>query len=82
MKGKMIFMKDVDILKDILENRISNQKLYNNNILNVRNPELRQMYTQLRDDETRAVVNLQQKIARFGASTGIIGKIFPTKPTY
>jgi hypothetical protein len=82
MKGKAILMKDVDILKDILENRISNQKLYNHNILNVRNPELRQMYTQLRDDETRAVVNLQQKIARFGAPTGIITKIFPTKPTY
>ena len=75
-------MKDVDILKDILENRISNQEFYNHNLLCVRNPELKQMYTQFRDDETRAVVKLQQKIARLEAPTGIISKIFPTKPTY
>ncbi|OPZ84794.1 MAG: hypothetical protein BWY74_04097 [Firmicutes bacterium ADurb.Bin419] len=75
-------MKDVDILKDLLENRISNQELYNHNLLTVRNPELRQMYTQFRDDETRAVVKLQQKIARLEAPTGIISKMFPTKPNY
>jgi hypothetical protein len=75
-------MKDVDILKDILETRISNQILYNHNLLNVRNPDLRQVYTQLRDDETRAIVRLQQKIAGLEAPTGIISKIFPTKPTY
>ncbi len=75
-------MKDVDILKDILESRISNQELYNHNLLMLKNPELRQMYTQLRDDETRAVVKLQQKIARLEAPTGIISRMFPTKPTY
>lgn len=82
IEGIMNNMKDVDILKDILENRVSNQMLYNHNILIIRNPELRQMYTQLREDETSAVIKLQQKIARLEAPTGIISKIFPTKPTY
>lgn len=75
-------MKEVDILKDILQSRISNQVYYNENLINIRNPEVRQVYTQLRDDEMRAIVKLQQKIQRLEAPPGIISKIFPTKPSY
>lgn len=75
-------MKDVDILKDILYLRMSNQELYNHYLLNVRNPVLIQTYTQLRDDETRAVIKLQQKIAKIEVTKGIISKIFPEKPSY
>lgn len=75
-------MEPIDILKDLLQYRISNQKFYNDNLITIRNPELRQMFTQLRDDEMRAVVKLQQKIERFQASSGIISKLFPTRPKY
>lgn len=75
-------MKEADILKDILQYRISNQKSYNENLIEIRNPEIRQVFTQMRDDEMRAIVKLQQKIERLEASTGIIAKIFPTRQQY
>lgn len=76
-------MKREDILKDILEYRITNQKVYNENLLLIQNPELKHIFTQLRDDETRAVAKLQQLIKReLNFSTGIIAKIFQTKAKY
>ena len=75
-------MKEVDVMKDILQNRISNQLFYNNSIIDLRNPEIRQLYTQMRDDEMRSIVNLQQKIQRLEAPEGIISIIFPTKPKF
>jgi len=72
----------VYILKDILQSRISNQIFYNNKLITIRNPEVRQVLTQLRDDEMRAIVKLQQKIDRLQNTSGIISKIFPTKPRY
>lgn len=75
-------MDQVDILKDLLQHRISNQMYYNENLITIRNPEVRQVFTQLRDDEMRAIVKLQQKIERLQASPGIISKVFPAKPRY
>ncbi|NLI58012.1 MAG: hypothetical protein GX387_05750 [Clostridium sp.] len=75
-------MEVVDILKDILQNRISNQIFYNKNLIIMRNPEVRQLLTQLRDNEMRAIVKLQQKIDRLQDASGIISKIFPTKARY
>ncbi|MCX7749618.1 MAG: hypothetical protein N2645_22405 [Clostridia bacterium] len=75
-------MKEADILRDILQHRISNQVYYNENIINIRNPEVRQLFTQARDDEMRAIVKLQQKIERLEANPGIIAKMFPTKKRY
>jgi rubrerythrin len=75
-------MKELDILKDILQYRISNQTSYNEDLINVRNPEVRQIFTQMRDDEMRGIVKLQQKIERLEAAPGIISKIFPTKKHY
>ncbi|MGE5415352.1 MAG: hypothetical protein ACM3UZ_01040 [Acidobacteriota bacterium] len=75
-------MKEIDVIKDLLQNRISNQVFYNDNLINIRNPELRQVYTQLRDDEMRSIVKLQQKVQRLEAPTGIISKIFPSKKKF
>lgn len=77
-----MFLDQVDMLKDLLQYRISNQIFYNENLITIRNPEVRQVFTQLRDDEMRAIVKLQQKIERLQASPGIVSKIFPTKPRY
>ncbi|KUO72860.1 MAG: hypothetical protein APF77_00340 [Clostridia bacterium BRH_c25] len=75
-------MEDIDILKDILQYRIINQVSYNENLVNVRNPEVRYTFTQLRDDEMRDIVKLQQKIERNKGSVGIIAKIIPKRPKY
>lgn len=75
-------MEDIDILKDILQYRIINQISYNENLINVRNPEVRYTFTQLRDDEMRDIVRIQQKIERNKEALGIIAKIIPKKPKY
>lgn len=75
-------MKEIDIYKDLLYFRISNQVYYNRNIIDIRNPEVRQLFTQLRDDEMRAVVKLQQKLEKLESPPGIIAKIFPTKAKF
>jgi hypothetical protein len=72
-------MKDRDILEDILEHKINNQIHYNENILTNKNPEARHVFTQARDDETRDIVRLQQKLERIRSNTSIIGKIFFSK---
>ena len=75
-------MKETEIYKDILQYRISSQSFYNENLVTARNPEIRQIFTQLRDDEMRAVMKLQQRIDRLEASSGIVARIFPAKPKY
>lgn len=75
-------MKEIDIFKDLLQYRWLNQRQYNEDLLTVRNPEIRQVLTQLRDDELRAVVKLQQRIDRLEASPGVIARIFPTRERY
>lgn len=75
-------MEDVDILKDILQYRIINQVSYNENLVNVRNPEVRYVFTQLRDDEMRDIIRIQQKIERNKGASGLIAKIIPNRPKY
>jgi len=75
-------MEDIDILRDILQYRIINQVSYNENLINIRNPEVRHTFTQLRDDEMRDIVRLQQKIERNKGTAGIIAKIVPKRPKY
>ncbi|MGE5405691.1 MAG: hypothetical protein ACM3PP_12215 [Candidatus Saccharibacteria bacterium] len=75
-------MKEIDVIKDILQTRISNQVFYNDNLINIKNPELRQVFTQLRDDEMRSIVKLQQKVTRLESPVGIISKIFPGKKKF
>lgn len=75
-------MDEINALKDILQSRISNQVFYNENLIQIRNPEIRQVFTELRDDEMRAIVKLQQRIHRLDASPSIVSKIFPTRSRY
>ncbi|NLM10215.1 MAG: hypothetical protein GX213_05455 [Clostridiaceae bacterium] len=72
-------MTELDILNDLLEYRMMLQKWYNHALLNVVNPEAKALFTRLRDDETRAVLNIQQKLLRKGAPGKIIHKIFPAR---
>lgn len=71
-------MKETDVLKDILNHRMSNQIFYNENLINTRNPMLRNLFTMLRDDEMRAIFMLQQRIYRIENPPGILAKMFPS----
>ena len=72
-------MKEADMMKDILQFKMFSQANYNENLLDITNPEVRQLFTQLRDDETRAVVKLQQKISRMESKARVIARILPAK---
>lgn len=72
-------MNDIYILRDLQEYHMMLQKWYNHVLLNVINPEAKALFTRLRDDETRAVLNIQQKLLRMEAPNKIIHKIFPTR---
>ncbi len=72
-------MKEADILKDILEYRIASQCIYNDAIIEIRNPEVRQLFMQMRDDEMRAIEKLQQIIQRHETPPGIIARVFPDR---
>ena len=75
-------MEKIDALKDVLQNRISNEIFYNENLINITNPEIRAVYNQLRDDEMRSIVKLQQLINRFEHHAGIVSKIFTSNKKY
>ncbi len=76
-------MKVEEVLKDILDYKITSQILYNESIINIQNPEGRQLFKQLRDDEMRDIVKLQQIINRLTYDKpNIISKIFPNRPRY
>lgn len=72
-------MNEVEILRDLLEYRMMLQKWYNDVLLNILNPEGKAIFTRLRDDETRAVMYIQQQLLRMEAPNKLIHKIFPTR---
>ncbi|AGI40094.1 hypothetical protein Clst_2063 [Thermoclostridium stercorarium subsp. stercorarium DSM 8532] len=73
-------MNEMNILTDLLEYKIMLQKWYNHALLSVVNPEAKALFTRLRDDETRDILNIQQKLLRKSTPANIIHKIFPAKP--
>ena len=75
-------MNEADVYRDILQCRVAGQKKYNDDLIAIRNPEVRQLFTQLRDDEMRAVVKLQQRIEKLESTPGIVARIFPTKSKF
>ena len=75
-------MKEIDILNDILQSKISNQLFYNEQLIYIRNPEVRYLFSQLRDDEMRTITRLQQKIERLQAKPYIVSKFFPNKSRF
>ncbi|OEH86919.1 hypothetical protein BHU72_01265 [Desulfuribacillus stibiiarsenatis] len=55
-------MNKVSWLKDVLENKVYRQTFFNNVMVKMTNPEARQFFAQMRDDEMRQIIILQQKI--------------------
>ncbi len=75
-------MNEKDMLQDLLEFRTTSQRFYNTCAIIIMNPEARQLFIGIRDDEMRAVTQLQQSLERMLAKPSIISKIFPTKHKY
>jgi rubrerythrin len=52
----------IDQLQDVLADEMDLQLKYNNHLLNITNPEVRQLFTQLRETKMQHVTELQQQI--------------------
>lgn len=55
-------MNTIDFLHDSLEDEIMLQSMYNKYMMEISNPEVRQLFTQLRDGKMQNVSQLQQEI--------------------
>ena len=55
-------MNNIDFLQDSMQDEMMLQSLYNKYMMEVNNPEVRQLFTQLRDTKMQNVSQLQQEI--------------------
>ncbi len=75
-------MDEFSVIQDILQYRVGNQLLYNENLIRIRNPEVRELFAMLRDDEMRNIIKLQQRLERKRAPKSIITRIIPTRTKF
>lgn len=55
---------NINMLNDMLHTEIMNQTQYNKFMMDVQNPELRQMFMQMRDGKMQQITQLQQEIKK------------------
>ena len=55
-------MNNVDFLHDSLQDEMMLQSMYNKYMMEISNPEVRQLFTQLRDTKMQNITQLQQEI--------------------
>lgn len=55
-------MDNLSMLNDVLHTEMMNQMQYNKYMMDVQNPELRQMFMQMRDGKMQQITQLQQEI--------------------
>ena len=55
-------MNKLEKLNDIIETEMTDQMLYNKYMLKITNPEVRQLFTQLRDEHMQHITQLQQQV--------------------
>lgn len=53
---------NLNMLYDLLQTEIANQCMYNKYMMDVQNPEVRQMFMQMRDRKMQQITQLQQEI--------------------
>ncbi|AVQ96290.1 DUF2383 domain-containing protein [Ethanoligenens harbinense] len=56
---------NLNMLHDLLQTEITNQSMYNKYMMDIQNPEIRQMFMQMRDGKMQQVTQLQQEIKNF-----------------
>lgn len=57
-------MMNMNMLNDVLHTEMMNQTHYNKYMMDVQNPELRQMFMQMRDSKMQQITQLQQEIQK------------------
>lgn len=72
-------MKEQDIVKDLLQMVTSMQIYFNERAINIRNPEVKHLFIQMRDDKMRNISKLQQKIERLQSKASLIARMLPAK---
>lgn len=55
-------MNTIDFLHDSLQDEMMLQAMYNKYMMEISNPEVRQLFTQLRDSKMKNITQLQQEI--------------------
>ncbi|MGD9678825.1 MAG: hypothetical protein AB7V16_10845 [Vulcanibacillus sp.] len=55
-------MNNMDFLHDSLQNEMMLQSMYNKHMMEISNPEVRQLFTQLRDAKMKNITQLQKEI--------------------
>ncbi|SHJ48320.1 Coat F domain-containing protein [Clostridium amylolyticum] len=55
-------METMDYLQDSLQDEMMLQAMYNKYLMEISNPEVRQLFTQLRDSKMKNISLLQQEI--------------------
>lgn len=55
-------MNTLDKLQDTLQGEMMLQSMYNKHMMDITNPEIRQLFTQMRDAKMQNVTQLQQEI--------------------
>jgi bacterioferritin (cytochrome b1) len=55
-------MNNLDKLHDILETEMADQMLYNHYMLQITNPEVKQLFTQYRDEHMQHITQIQQQV--------------------
>lgn len=55
-------LMNLNMLNDVLHTEMNNQMQYNKYMMDIQNPELRQMFMQMRDNKMQQITQLQQEI--------------------
>lgn len=55
-------MNTIDLLHDSLQDEMVSQSMYNKYMMKISNPEVRQLFIQLRDEKMKNITQLQQEI--------------------
>lgn len=53
---------NLNLMYDLLQTEIMNQCMYNRYMMDIQNPEVRQMFMQMKDSKMQQVTQLQQEI--------------------
>lgn len=57
-------MNNLNMLQDILYTEMMNESMYNKYMMDIQNPEVRQMFMQMRDGKIQQITQLQQEIQK------------------
>lgn len=57
-------MNKLDMLNDILEDEMMAEEKYNKHMMEIIDPEVRQLFTQMRDAKMQHITQLQQEIQK------------------